>query len=353
MPTTPILSIRSATPDDLPVIMAIFDRAKQFMAQTGNAGQWSPQYPDKGGMLQDMADGNCYVCMGGGAIQGVFCYIPGAEPTYAKIYDGAWPDDAPYATIHRLASAGQMPGVAKACFDWCAAQGLPLRADTRDKNTVMQHNLAKADFVPCGTIYLQNGEPRLAYYRPQTPAEKLLGRVRALRQAGRERILVGIDGRSGGGKTTLAAQVQALTGCPVVHLDDFFLQPAQRTPQRLAEPGGNLDRERVLAEVLHPLKAGETAVYRKFICHDVMDFGETQVIRPAPLTLIEGSYACHPALVDCYDLTVFVDVTPGEQRRRILARNGDAAPMFFDRWIPMEENYFAQYAVQDRCDLVL
>ena len=55
-------------------------------------------------------------------------------------------------------------------------------------------------------------------------------------------------------------------GWGVVHLDDFFLQPIQRTPKRMAEPGGNLDRERLIAEVLEPLRAGQQGSYRLFDC---------------------------------------------------------------------------------------
>ena len=64
-------------------------------------------------------------------------------------------------------------------------------------------------------------------------------------------LLVALDGRCAAGKTTIAAQMARQYGWGVVHLDDFFLQPIQRTPQRMAEPGGNLDRERLIAEVSH------------------------------------------------------------------------------------------------------
>ena len=49
-------------------------------------------------------------------------------------------------------------------------------------------------------------------------------------------------------------------------MDDFYLQPHQRTEERLAEPGGNVDRERFLQEVLIPLHEGHDAVYRVFDC---------------------------------------------------------------------------------------
>lgn len=64
------------------------------------------------------------------------------------------------------------------------------------------------------------------------------------------RTTLAIDGPCGSGKTTLAALLTQLYDCPVFHADDFFLRPEQRTPERFAQPGGNLDRERLREEVL-------------------------------------------------------------------------------------------------------
>ena len=40
--------------------------------------------------------------------------------------------------------------------------------------------------------------------------------------------LLAIDGRCGSGKSTLAAHMAQVFGCPVFHMDDFFLPPAAR-----------------------------------------------------------------------------------------------------------------------------
>ena len=81
-----------------------------------------------------------------------------------QIEDGAWPEDVPYATIHRLASAGHVGGIGRLCVQWCLRQGLPVRADTHADNTYMQHTLEACGFVRCGTIYTEDGTPRWAYY---------------------------------------------------------------------------------------------------------------------------------------------------------------------------------------------
>lgn len=168
-----------------------------------------------------------------------------------------------------------------------------------------------------------------------------------------ERLLLAIDGGSASGKTTLAALLAQRYGCPVFHMDDFFLRPEQRTPQRLAEPGGNVDRERFFSEVLQPLRQGGPASYRRYDCQT----GQLlpPVLRQAgQLNVIEGAYSMHPELSALYDLSVFLAVSPETQRRRILQREpAFKQQLFFQKWIPMENRYFQAFSIPERCDLCI
>lgn len=163
------------------------------------------------------------------------------------------------------------------------------------------------------------------------------------------RALVAIDGRCASGKSSLAACLERRLGLPVIHMDDFFLRRSQRTQERLSKPGGNVDHERFLAEVLEPLHAGKPAVYRPYSCR-TGELGEERVVNPAPVVLVEGSYSCHPALWDRYAQRVFLTVEPEEQLRRIQGRDGEARlKEFREQWIPLEERYFSAFQVEDRC----
>ena len=164
-------------------------------------------------------------------------------------------------------------------------------------------------------------------------------------------LLVAIDGRSAAGKTMLAALLEQGCGCNVIHMDHFFLRPEQRTAERLAQPGGNVDRERFLREVMAPLKRGEPFSYQPFDCKK-QELAPAIRVEPRPVTVVEGAYSCHPLLFDSYDLTVFLSVDNAEQSRRILSRNGRAgAAVFVEKWIPLEERYFAAYNIRERCAL--
>lgn len=164
-------------------------------------------------------------------------------------------------------------------------------------------------------------------------------------------LVLAIDGRCAAGKTTLAAHLAELCDCNVIHMDHFFLHPKQRTMERLQQAGGNVDYERFWEEVLIPLHEGRIFSYRPFNCHK-REMGKPILISPKKLTIVEGSYSCHPVLKDYYDLSVFLDVDAAKQIQRIRLRNGeDGVLMFQERWIPMEEHYFHSFHIQEKCDL--
>lgn len=167
-------------------------------------------------------------------------------------------------------------------------------------------------------------------------------------------LIIAIDGRCASGKTTLAALIQKKTGCNVIHADDFFLRKEQRTQERLEEAGGNIDYERLRDEVLIPLSREGKCAFRRFDCKSMSLSDKEIVIRPNPLTVIEGSYSCHSELWNYYDLRIFMNVVQYEQLRRIEQRNGvDAVSVFQNRWIPLEEKYFSAYRIAERCDMMI
>ena len=165
-------------------------------------------------------------------------------------------------------------------------------------------------------------------------------------------VSVGIDGRCASGKTTLGKELQEVLGGTLIHMDDFFLRPEQRTKERYAEPGGNVDRERFEKEVLIPLQEGRTFSYRPFDCQ-TMTLKDPVMAEENRIVIVEGSYCLHPDLRDFYDLKVFLDVDPVTQMKRIERRNPDKIGMFRNRWIPYEETYFKAFHVRECCDVVL
>lgn len=165
--------------------------------------------------------------------------------------------------------------------------------------------------------------------------------------------VIAIEGGSAGGKTTLSSLLEKLYGCNVIHADDFFLRPHQRTEKRLMEIGGNFDRERFAEEILPQLKAKKSITYRRFDC-STRELTEPITLAANPLTVVEGVYSTHLSFGKYYDLSVFLDISEEEQRARIEKRNSGAlAQRFFEEWIPMEKVYFDKTEIIKRTDIVI
>ena len=181
--------------------------------------------------------------------------------------------------------------------------------------------------------------------------EALFSRIEKLLSE-KARVTVAIDGGAASGKTTLAALLAERYGGEIVHMDDFFLRPEQRTPERFAQAGGNFDRERFLEEVIPLIGKRETFSYRIFDCSQMRLFG-TATVSACALVIVEGSYSHHPAFADAFDLRVFLSVDEEKRKQRIVKRNGKRSEMFFTRWIPLENRYFEEFAIEKKADIVI
>ena len=99
-------------------------------------------------------------------VEAYFAMLPSPEPTYDKIYDGAWLDDSlSYHVIHRIASYPDSHGIFRDIIRFASAMDSNLRIDTHADNHIMQHLIMEYGFSYCGVIYLADGSPRLAYQR--------------------------------------------------------------------------------------------------------------------------------------------------------------------------------------------
>lgn len=204
--------------------------------------------------------------------------------------------------------------------------------------------------VPHSRAYAERCRPHYRVVR--LPYLQFLPVFRAAMDLGCPAVLA-VDGRCGSGKTSLAGLLREVFSCAVFHIDDFFLPMELRTPERLAEPGGNIDRGRFLREVLAPLRAGEKIRCRPYSCLEDKLLPPLEE-RPGALAVVEGTYALHPDFRDFYDLKVFLTCSPAVQQRRIFLRSGgEWLHDFLETWIPAEECYFESMRVRRSCDLTL
>lgn len=174
-------------------------------------------------------------------------------------------------------------------------------------------------------------------------AEKILEMT-----AGVDYPLVTIDGPCASGKTTLAEQLrEKLPEAAVVHTDDFVIPHARKTPERLAVPGGNCDRERLVSEVILPWKQGLPVGVRRYDCKGDRIL-EAEPLGDCRILILEGSYCNLPEVRRYADVRIFLNTAPDVRRRRLEARETpESLRRFDDRWIPLENAYFDACGLPD------
>ena len=155
-------SVRLAEEKDLALIAAIYDHARAFMRSYGNNDQWpTARYPALWSAELDLKDGILYVTENEDGINGTFVLVPGPDPTYHVIENGSWRSDTPYGAVHRVASLGG--GTLAAALEFAKTKYDHIRMDTHQDNAPMRHLLEKAGFSHRGTIYVEDGTPRMAF----------------------------------------------------------------------------------------------------------------------------------------------------------------------------------------------
>ena len=158
--------IRQSTPEDLPEILRLISAARAFMTEHSNPSQWPEGYPSAEQLSSDIARGHRYVCVAPeyAGLVGTFYFAVEEEPSYQHI-EGRWLNDNPYGVIHRLASDGRVRGLFRECLAFASKHCSEIRVDTHEDNAPMRQLLVAESFVPCGTIYVADGSPRIAYQK--------------------------------------------------------------------------------------------------------------------------------------------------------------------------------------------
>ena len=108
------MRIRPTELTDIERILEIFEYGRQVQIASGNPNQWRKGHPGRELVLKDINQQASYVCvteadevegLPEGTIVATFAAIEGIDPTYTHIEGGAWLNDAPYVTIHRISTS--------------------------------------------------------------------------------------------------------------------------------------------------------------------------------------------------------------------------------------------------------
>lgn len=177
---------------------------------------------------------------------------------------------------------------------------------------------------------------------PSTAVDQVLALLPAPGRSGAP-VVLGIDGRSGSGKTELAAALAArVPGSQVVALEDAY-----RGWHGLRE-----GVEAITQGVLRPLREGRPGSYTRY---DWLrgELGGTVQVEPSAVVVLEGcgagSLPCAPYL----DALVWLEAPERERHHRAMARDDSAWLERWSTWADQESALLAERDARAAADLVI
>jgi hypothetical protein len=182
---------------------------------------------------------------------------------------------------------------------------------------------------------LYPGEPAAGPWRvvPAADVLRLLGGPR----------IVAVDGRSGGGKSTVASRLAgAVPGTTVVHTDDVAWYHAFFDWAHLMRDG-----------ILEPVRRGEPVAFRPPAWDERARDGAIVVPAGCPLVIVEGVGIGRRELATYFDALVWVQTDEDEARRRGLERDGPEAADFWDEWQRAEDPFQVEQRPWERAGLIV
>lgn len=180
-----------------------------------------------------------------------------------------------------------------------------------------------------GAVVNSGEEPVIAQWTETSNAEVLTRLCANPRQSGI--VIVGVDGRSGSGKSTFAANLaRAAAHVTVVHTDDIAWHHSFFDWHDLLVDG-----------VLSPVRRDGPPVAFRPPAWDVRHRpGSVEVPAGTKVLVVEGVGACRKQLHSWFDATVWVQSDADLAYRRVLAR-GDDPVEFVDDWTAQEVPFLA------------
>ncbi len=194
-------------------------------------------------------------------------------------------------------------------------------------------------------ITLGLGEPEAGPWRVES-----LSNLVPLITAGRpwpigRPLIVAVDGRGAGGKTTLAERLLDLTpDAQVVHTDDIAWWHSRFGWEDL-----------MISGVLEPLHRGESVHYQPPAWAPRKRSGHIDVSADAPMVVIEGVGASRRELVRLIDAAIWVQSDFVEAERRGILRDGgdDEAVQGWHEWMAEELPFLAADKPWERADVIV
>lgn len=183
-----------------------------------------------------------------------------------------------------------------------------------------------------------------------TAVNELVSHLGASGQLDGRRLVIGVAGESGSGKSTVAAQLaDALNARHIptafINQDNYFIRPPRTNHefrvQDLSSVGPHEVQLALIGEHIAAFRAGGTVTAPAVNYPEnrfdttTRDFGGLQVL------IVEGTYVL---LLDDLDVRVFLEATHADTHERRMARNRDIWEPIIDTILDIEHRLIAPHA---------
>ena len=159
--------------------------------------------------------------------------------------------------------------------------------------------------------------------------------------AGQTRVIA-VDGRSGSGKTSLAARLSGALSAPVVALEYLY--------------GGwdGLERgvDALVSEVLEPVAAGRRALVPRY---DWVAAGwdTPWALEPPGVLIVEGVGAGARHAASYESVLIWMETPASVRKKRALDRDGETFAPYWDAWAAQEDAMLARERTPQRADVII
>lgn len=170
-------------------------------------------------------------------------------------------------------------------------------------------------------------------------------------------LIVGIDGASASGKSTIANKFTELDHkVSVVHMDDFYRPSKERKSINNSRVvGANFDWERVRKQVLTPLTQGKFGRYQRYDWH-TDEMSEWSDVPTGGIVIIEGCFTIRAELLPYYDVRIWIENPKQICLERVIQRerNGSDNRFLWENvYRPDEEKYMKIQKPWEHADIII
>jgi uridine kinase len=173
-------------------------------------------------------------------------------------------------------------------------------------------------------------------------------------------VVVGIDGRGGCGKTTLANMLEStlqegyMYSTKIIKTDNFI---TFFKPEKVKKEDYYWDKERFIENIIDPIHKSQDIEY------DILGWKSGEILRKefvgrdTRILIIEGLHSLHRDIVDSIDIKIWVNTSLEESMKmateRDLKKNKPTTDSMWDLFLPTQESYIQENQPEKLADIII